>query len=128
MALTQAFVSGVSSPAAETAIATTPALGVVAPATATGVIIRGSLNVTAGTSATAVVIRCRAGAGTGGPLIGAALTHTLAAGNSASIPYDFVDSNFTDPGQSYTITVAQTSASVAGTVNQAEVEIDLAVP
>ena len=128
MALTAAQVSGVSSPAAETAIVTTPALGVQQPATCTGVIIRGSLNVTAGTSATAVVIRCRAGNGVGGALIGSALTHTLAAGNSASIPYDFLDTNFTDPGQSYTITVAQTSASVAGTVNQAEAEIDLAVP
>lgn len=129
MPLTQTFVTaGVSSPAAETAIASTPALGISPPANATGVIIRGSLNVTAGTGTTAVVLRCRAGVGTGGAQIGNPLTVTLAAGASDTIPIDFEDSNFSDPGLAYTITLAQTGNSVAGTVNQIEVEVDLAVP
>lgn len=130
MPLVATFITtGVSSPAAETPIVNIAPLPFnPPPANAPGMIIRGSLNVTAGTGATAVVLRCRVGQSTTtGPLVGNALTITLAAGASMDVDFEFEDTNFPDPGAGYCITLAETGASVAGTVNQAEAELDVAL-
>lgn len=131
MALTATFItSAVSSPAAETPVINIAPLPFNPPqGAAQGMIIRGVLNITAGTGATAVVIRCRVGQSTTtGPLVGNPLTVTLAAGASADVPFEFEDTNFVDPGAGYTITVAETGATVAGNVNQAEAELDSVIP
>lgn len=81
--------------------------------------IEGSLNVTPGATTTAVVVRCRRGNGITGTVVGVSETDTLAAGNSATIPFDFTDS--AAPANSfagYSITVQQTGGTAAGTVNE----------
>ena len=121
--LTEDSTTAVSSPAAETAILTTTLT------TAGGtrpVRIKVTLNITEGTSGTAYVVRCRQGSGTGGTVVGAALTTTLAAAASDQAVFVFRDSSgYLQSGQGqYTITVAETSASVAGTVNDIDVTVE----
>jgi hypothetical protein len=93
-----------------------------------GLIVRGVLNVTAGTGTTAVVIRVRKGNQITGALVGLAQTVTLAAGSSATIPYEVLDNApitaGVDPqgaqsvGQNmYSVTIQQTGGTGAGTVN-----------
>lgn len=80
--------------------------------------INGTMNVTAGTGTTAVVIACRRGANTTtGAVVGQKLTHTLAAGNSASIPFEFLDAISSTEVNGYSITIQQTGGTAAGTVN-----------
>jgi hypothetical protein len=86
-----------------------------------GVRISGVVNVTAGTATTAVQVRVRAGSGVTGTLIGNALTHTLAAGASASIPFDALDTTTVSAGLQYTVTVQQVAATGNGSVNQANI-------
>jgi hypothetical protein len=88
-----------------------------------GVGVNGSLNITAGTGTTAVVVRVRAGVGTGGALIGVAMTNTLAAGNTATIPFAVLDPTVVGTVQ-YTVTVQQTGGSVAGTVNSVYLSLE----
>jgi hypothetical protein len=117
--------------AAETALISTPVLQgalpgafgqpVVAPQP---VKVSGVLNITAGTGTTAVVIRVRQGVGTGGAVVGAAQTVTLAAGNSASVPFSIEDTTGAlEAGTAYTVTVSQTGATAAGTVNTFDLEV-----
>lgn len=122
--LTQDSATAVSSPAAETAILTTT--GVQAGSLRPTKIVA-TLNVTEGTTGTAFVVRCRQGSGTGGIVVGAALTHTLAAAASAQVQFVFRDTSgyLAQPGASvYTITVAQTGATVAGTVNDIDIIVE----
>lgn len=112
--------SGVASPAASTLIVTTD------PVTGTGTrrtVIRGFINITAGTGATAIVITLKQ---SNGGQIGAGQTHTLAAGNSASIPFVFADDSSyldQDGGASYGLYVAETGATANGTINNYYVEV-----
>lgn len=126
--------TGVSSPAAETAILTSDVVNpnVIqnpnnpnAPTVIRPVVIEADMNITAGTGTTALVIKCRQGGGTGGTQVGASLTHTLAAGASAQVRCKFRDTSGVPvgPGTSYTITVTQTGNTVAGTVNAIDMEI-----
>ena len=125
--------SAVSSPAAETAIVTTdPIIASAPPPAAPGgtapfvtrpVTIRVSLNVTAGTGTTAWVTRCRQGSGVGGAQVGAAMTDSLAATNFEQASYVFRDTSPLAGASPYTITVAQTGNTVAGTVNAIDVEV-----
>lgn len=120
--------SGVTNPgvSAETVVYTTPvlAIGPVGP----GVIpidISGTLYLTAGTGTSAVVIRCRQGNLTG-PLVGPAITHTLAAGASGAISYGFTDtSTFLEQvnGGVYVITAQQTGGTGAGTTNGIDIKV-----
>lgn len=84
-----------------------------------GVLVRGSVNVTAGAGTTAVVVRVRTGSTTAGTLIGVAETDTLAAANSESLPFDFLDSsaNALNGNVQYCVTVQQTGATGNGTAN-----------
>jgi hypothetical protein len=105
--------------AAETAIATSPAdPDFNSTGASTGNLVTGVLNILAGTSTTAIVVRVRQGSGVAGALVGVATTHTLAAAASASIPFSALDLAANASGL-YTVTVAQTAGTVAGTVNQA---------
>ena len=130
---------GIGSPAAETAILSTdvvqayanpadqqPGSETIPPQTIRPVIVEANLNVLAGTSATAIVVRCRQGVGTGGAQVGPSYTHSLAAGSIAQLQCKFRDSTgvpFAPGGTAYTVTVAQTSGTVAGTVNNIDIEV-----
>ena len=106
----------------ETTVLSTPMPDVVEPVDH-GVLVSGSLNITAGTGTTAVVVKVRQGVGTGGTQV-ASMTVTLAAGNSASIPFSVLDlAPGANPGR-YTVTVTQTGGTAAGTVNQATVRAE----
>ena len=86
--------------------------------------ISGVINLTAGTGVTAIVLRVRQGVGTGGAVVGAAQTFTLAAGNSASIPFAVDDvTGLIQSGTAYSITVVQTGATGASTVNTFDSEV-----
>lgn len=103
----------------EKVIATSPPTDYNNPA-GQGNAITGTLNITAGTGTTAVVIKCRQGTTTGGAIVGpaAGVSHTLAAGASANLSYDFLDPTVTpQANQQYSVTVTQTGGTGAGTVN-----------
>ena len=122
--LTEVVVSGVSSPAAETAILTTPVIGT---APLTPVHISGSVDVTEGTTGTAYVLRVRQGNGVAGPVVGQADTAADAAGASGLGGFSFDDlSNYLSQagGGQYTLTIAQTGATAPGTVN-AELTVEV---
>lgn len=84
--------------------------------------VRGVLAYTAGTGTTAVVVRVRQGTTVGGALVGNAVTHTLAAGASASIPFGVEDAA-SPVGNQYVVTVQQTGGTGAGSCTQAQGEI-----
>ena len=78
--------------------------------------INGVLNLTPGTATTACVVKCRQGAGTTtGTQVGQTQTTQVIAADPQVIGFEFSDPapNF---GQAYTITVAQTNGTGAGTV------------
>lgn len=101
--------------ATESAIMNTPRIDEqVAPAS--GVLVSGFINVLAGTGTTAVVVKVRAGVGVGGTQLLSG-THTLAAGASANIPFEFVDYSGAFPIGQYTVTVTQTGGTAPGTVS-----------
>lgn len=81
--------------------------------------ISGVVNITAGTGTTAVVVRVRAGTTTAGTNLGpaAGVSHTLAAGASANIGYEFNDPSNQLSNQQYVVSVTQTGGTGAGTVN-----------
>ena len=133
-----ATATAVSSPVAETAIvssdvvnaAANPALqnvqDVNPPQVVRPVVIRATLNITAGTGTTAYAVRCRQGVGVGGAQVGATLTITATAAALSQFYFVFRDSSgapFSGAGTAYTITVAQTGNTVAGTVNTADLEV-----
>lgn len=101
-----------------------------------GLEVSGYVNITAGTGTTAVVIRIRRGNGLGGVVVGISNTHTLAAGATASIPILAQDAvpittpavtptgADSAPANQYTLTVAQTGGTGAGTVNYATLSIE----
>jgi hypothetical protein len=125
--------TAVSSPAAETAIVSTDVINAGWPSDAPQnfpvvrpVKLTVNFNITEGTSGTAFVVRCRQGVGTGGAQVGPTLTVTLAAAQNMSFTFVFRDSSgvpFAAAGTAYTITVAETAATVAGTVNAIDVEV-----
>lgn len=114
----------------EGVVATSDTISYTAPG-GEGLIVRGVMNITAGAGTTAVVVRVRKGSGTGGALVGVAMTHTLAAAASANIPYEVLDPApivnplatpsgvQSTPANLYTVTVQQTGGTGAGTVNYA---------
>jgi hypothetical protein len=117
--------------AAETALTNTAvlqadlpgALGQAGPAVQP-VKISGVINLLAGTGVTALVIRVRQGVGTAGAVVGAAITHTLAAGSSASIAYSVEDTTgVIQAGTAYTVTLVQTGATGASTINTFDAEV-----
>jgi hypothetical protein len=132
------FVTGaaIASPAAETVILATDAGLTAGPAFLPGpppqvarpVKITVTLNITEGTSGTAFVVKVRQGNTTGGVQVGLSETVTLAAAASAQAVFVFRDSTglISQPGGiQYCVTVTQTSATVAGTVNAIDIETEL---
>ncbi len=82
--------------------------------------IEGVLNITTGAGTTAVVVKCRRRDATGGitgAQVGTSQTHTLAAGASANIAFEFIDPS-APTADGYTITVTQTAGTAPGTVNE----------
>lgn len=100
-----------------------------------GLAVHGYVNVTAGTGNTAINIAVRKGAGVTGQLLAAADTDGLAAGNSESMPFEFVDTTPTvTPSGTvtgadvagtnvYTVTVQQVGATGNGTINHATIGV-----
>lgn len=132
--------TAVSSPAAETAIVSTDVVNASVtgqgqqqggqagtPQTTRPVEIHCNFNITAGTGATAIVIRCRQGVGLGGTVIGpGAQTVNVTAGASSQLHFVFRDTSgvpFTGAGTAYTVSIVETGATVAGTVNTMDVEV-----
>lgn len=140
VAETKVAVSAVpTATAAETAIATSDTVSWTTPNNLEGLIVRGVLNITAGAGTTAVVVKVRKGAGLAGATVGpaAGVTHTLAAGASADIAYEMLDPNPTPnvvppsgaqsiPQALYTVSVAQTGGTGAGTVNYGTIGMETA--
>ena len=116
--------SAIPSPAAETAILSTDVA--FSGISTRQIRIRVNLNITEGTTGTAFVVRLRRGSGTGGALVQAALTVTLAAAANAQFSHTFQDApdnlNASAGGQ-YTVTIAETGATVNGTVNAIDIEV-----
>jgi hypothetical protein len=80
------------------------------------------LNILAGTGTTSISLSIRLGPLITSPLLGAPFVHTLAAGNSASIPLNTQHNSAGAAGPlQYSMTVIQTGATAAGTVNLASV-------
>lgn len=129
--LTQDSTNSVSSPAAETAILTTTFTqssragapnvnGYVNP-----VKINVAMNVTPGTGATALGLRVRQGVGTGGPVLIGVQNVACTAGNNVQMSFQQRDfSGFLQNGGQYTVTLQETGASVAGTVNDIDVVVE----
>jgi hypothetical protein len=130
----------VSSPSAETAIVTTdtiqayanpadqqPGTEQVSPQVVRPVKVEINMNITTGTAATALVIRVRQGTGVSGTVIGpGAQTITVAAATTYQLAFVFRDTSgvpFAPGGTTYTVTVAETSASAAGTVTTIDTEV-----
>lgn len=104
----------------ETAIAVSPAITNALPGGS--VKVSGRLNITAGTGTTAINVKVRQGNGLTGAILGPAAgeNHTLAAGASGSIGFDYDDTSGAygaDGGIQYTVSVTQTGGTGAGTVN-----------
>lgn len=119
--------AGVSSPAAETAILVTPNIAIGSAQLSVPVRISGSIDVTEGTGGTAYVVRCRQGNGVAGAIVGQALTDSLAAASSEVAGFSFEDSSgylAQAGGGQYTLTVAETGATVAGTVVAVEMQVE----
>ena len=117
--------------AAETALTSTPLLQADLPG-AMGqqgppvqpVKISGVLNLLAGAGTTAVVIRVRQGVGLAGAIVGGTATFTLAAASSASVAFAVEDTTgVVQAGTAYTVTISQTGATGAGTVNTFDWEV-----
>lgn len=91
--------------------------------------IKGTINILAGTGVTALVFRVRQGVGIAGAVVASGaltgvMTHTLAAGNSASVEFAVEDTTgLIQAGTAYTVTVAQTGATAASTPNSFDLEV-----
>ena len=83
------------------------------------VVLHGIVNVTAGTAATAVTVRAREGTTVAGLEVGAAVVGTVVAGSTYTVPVDVVLGNVDLAGSSFVLTVQETAATAAGTVNYA---------
>lgn len=115
--------TGLINPAAsaETVIYTTPILQI---GTGTPFVdIRGTVALTPGTSTVLVNLRVRQGATTAGASL-ALWALTVTAGNSILFPFGATDSSgYLQSGAIYSITIAQTSGSAAGTTNQVDIGV-----
>lgn len=128
--LSRVTATNVASPAAETAIITTPVtfggspqVGQAAPNPVT---VRVTANVTEGTTGTAFIVRVRQGNGLSGAMIDVSLTQTNPAAATEQVVYEFDDASGwiqQQGGAQYTVSVAQTGATAAGTVNSIKVEV-----
>lgn len=109
---------------AETVVATLPFTGQGAGPSIQH-IIRGLVNLSIGATSTAITIRVRAGATTGGTLIGVADATTIPASSAASIPFSAVDTSVFPAGNQYCVT-AQCANSI--TPNDATIELEILSP
>lgn len=94
-------------------------------ATIRPVTIEANINVTPGTSTTSVTIRCRAGVGTGGAQIGPAYVHTVGA-QATQLHCKWRDTGsaaLAAAGSAYTVTISQAGVTVAGAVNNIDIEV-----
>ena len=83
------------------------------------VVLHGIASVTAGTAATAVTVRVREWDTGTNLVVGTSVVDTVVAGSSYTVPIDVVLSNVDLAGSNFALTVQETSATAAGTVNYA---------
>lgn len=81
------------------------------------VLITGIIAITPGTSATAITVKIRRGTTTAGVEVGTADSQTGSATAPRIIPFHVEDQPGEVAGQSYVITVTETSATADGTVS-----------
>lgn len=105
--------------ATETVVLTSAAVST--PGSNASVSLHGVVNITVGTAGVAVVVRVRRGTTAAGTLVGTATTDTAVAASKYTIPFDVIDTPGDVAGQSYVVTVTETSASASGTVNYASI-------
>jgi hypothetical protein len=126
----QNIANGTPVPSAESVIAASP-VNNVDPVRTQKVIIRAVFNLLAGTATTAIVARIRQGNGTGGNVVGAAATVTLAAGNNGggSLAVEDTPAWLAAPanGGQYSLTLAQTGGTGNGSINVGDLQVE-AVP
>lgn len=86
-------------------------------------IVSGVVNLTVSTGTLSVTVRVRRGiASLTGTTIGAAVPHTLASGQAASIPFNFDDQVGVTDG--YTVTITPNGATAGPTVNYVSVDCE----
>ncbi len=92
-------------------------------ATSTGQTVRllASTQVTTGTGATSLTVRLRRGATTAGPLIGAATTIQVTAGNTVAVPIGGEDAPGEVASQPYVLTAQQVAATANGSAVSSEI-------
>ena len=103
--------------AVETVVLTLAGVGTAGPGGR--VTLHGLVNVTAGTGATALVVKVREGATPAGLEVGTATTDTAVAADSYTVAVDVSLGNVDVAGQDFVLTVTETAATAAGTVNYA---------
>ena len=101
--------------AAETVVLTIDGVDVNDPQSR--VYIHGSLVIDPGTASTAIVVKVRRGTTVAGVQVGSTETQTGAAGNKRVIPFDATDIPGAVAGESYVVTVTETSATADGTLD-----------
>lgn len=87
-------------------------------------LISGWVNVLIGTTATAIVLRLRRGNGITGALI-ATMTINVTAGNTVECEVRFNEQLLNQEFQDYSLTAQQTAATANGTVNLAEIAVEM---
>jgi|SRR5215469_7447104 len=88
------------------------------------VTIEGVIALTAGTGVTSVSVRIRQGPTTGGVQIGPTAAVTLAAGNSAIIPFQVTDATtYLNAASPYSVNVVCTGATGATTITYVAVQV-----
>lgn len=126
MSLNTGTASAVSSPAAETLIASSRRPDALpSQLDVIGATVRVSFGSTPGTGATAYVVKCYSGtAGAGGTQIGATRTIPVTAAQVRSDTLEWPDAAGLSLTNGASFTIAETGATVAGTVGDALVVID----
>lgn len=79
----------------------------------------GMVDITAGTAATAVVVKIRRGSTTSGAQVGSSITKGVSGGSVHTVPIEVVDHPGLVAGETYCVTVTETSATANGTVSYA---------
>ncbi len=105
---------GTDGGATETVVATVP--NVITSNIETQVLIEGTLNVLTGAGTTSMQVRCRRGTTIAGPQVGGTVAFGIGATSNGAVSFSFKDTPGEVHGQSYVITVVESSATTDGTI------------
>ena len=88
-------------------------------------VIKAWIQMSAGTAATGIRVQVRRGNGVAGTLLGSTLATTVVAGNIVELSYRINEQLSGFEGQDYSVTVTQVAATGNGTVQQAQIEVEM---